>query len=525
MYIFKAVTAALAAAVCSCAAAAQTTFSPKFFPLNQYPQKQVQADLNGDGVPDFLAGSTGGGTKELLSNGNASYSTIAFPSSESTYIPLTAGDFNNDGKNDVFFYNYTGGSKLFLIGYGDGKGGFSSFQQAPNLPGIVTGEYTSIAAQTGDFNDDGRPDIAMAYQQNDNNNNPVSINVVLYLNNGSGFTYAGTIYKFAMPSGSQGGVLYDPTPEFDLLLGDYDADGHADLALRYLIAPPNDPVQEDDNLVVLYGNGAGKFTPVTVFANRTTDLAFNSADINDDGPTDLIGTALDHTVHIFYGHSNRTFSETVISAAATQNSAENYSKQIADFDGNGLKDIVFVAQDTPSNSSDWGVRILYQSKPGVFVLGSYSKTDNFNINGQGEFPFNGGFLGDYNRDMKPDVSLFLTDVAANHPDSMALMLNSGTKAYGTCAPPGNGIHVCSPGTTASSTSVYFNVSATSFYQLRKLEIWVDGVKKRETYHVFGTQGYDHATLTLPAGKHTVGVYAVAMDESMKLHTSFTVTVP
>jgi hypothetical protein len=60
--------------------------------------------------------------------------------------------------------------------------------------------------------------------------------------------------------------------------------------------------------------------------------------------------------------------------------------------------------------------------------------------------------------------------------------------------------------------VAFNVSATSFYRLRKLEIWVDAVKKRETYHVFGTQGYDHS-----AGKHTVGIYAVAMDESMKLH--------
>jgi hypothetical protein len=133
-------------------------------------------------------------------------------------------------------------------------------------------------------------------------------------------------------------------------------------------------------------------------------------------------------------------------------------------------------------------------------------------------------IGDYNRDMKPDVGLLLTDNSNNHPNSLAMVLNTGTKSFGTCSPPSLGIHVCSPGTTASGTSVAFNVSATSFYRLRKLEIWVDGVKKRETYHVFGTQGYDHATLSLSAGKHTVGIYAVAMDESLKLHTSFAVTV-
>ncbi|WP_109488418.1 FG-GAP repeat domain-containing protein [Occallatibacter savannae] len=160
----------------------------------------------------------------------------------------------------------------------------------------MTGETATIVAETGDFNGDGRPDLAMAYQQN-LNFQPVSINVVLYLNNGNGFTNAGTVWKFAMLAGSQGGVNYHSTPEFDLLVGDYDADGHADLALRYLIA--NDPTTADANLVILYGNGAGKFTPTTVFANRESFLQFDSADLNDDGRTDLVGVDLDHSIHIF----------------------------------------------------------------------------------------------------------------------------------------------------------------------------------------------------------------------------------
>src|SRR6185437_15562496 len=155
-----------------------------------------------------------------------------------------------------------GGSKLFWIGYGDGKGGYSSFKQAPNLAGVYTGKLATIVAQTGDFNGDGRPDVALAYQKNDANNNPISIDVQLYLNNGNGFTNAGAVYSFPMPSGSSGGVLYDTTPEFDLLVGDYDADGHADLALRYLITIPYNTSNADANLVVLYGSGTGKFTPV-----------------------------------------------------------------------------------------------------------------------------------------------------------------------------------------------------------------------------------------------------------------------
>ncbi|HWE85033.1 MAG TPA: VCBS repeat-containing protein [Terracidiphilus sp.] len=522
MSTHKYVLAILAAGTIACAASAQTTFSPRFDALNQYPSTQLQVDLNGDGIPDFLSFSSGSGLKELLSAGGGAY-TLHTLSSESSYVPLASGDFNHDGKNDVLFYDYTGGSRLFVIGYGNGAGGFSSFEAAPNLPGVVTGELSTIVAETGDFNHDGRPDVAMAYQDNSNSSARV-IRVVLFLNNGSGFTNAGTIYQYNMPQGSQGGVTYDNSPEFDLRIGDYDADGHGDLALRYLITPPDNPVQPSESLVVLYGNGAGKFTPVTVFANRQSDMVINSADLNDDGATDLVGASIDHTVRVFYGHTNRTFTQTVLSSSSS-NGALNYAPQIADFDGNGLKDIAFAADDTAANSNDSGIRVLYQTARGVFSMGAYTKTDNFNINSVGEYPFTDVFVGDYNHNMKPDVSLFLSDVSANHSDSLGLMLNTGSHTVGTCAPPALGIHVCSPGSTASSTSVAFNLSATSFYRLRKMEIWVDGVKKSETYHVFGTQGYDQVKLTLPAGKHTVGLYAVAFDESMALHTSFALTVP
>jgi hypothetical protein len=512
-----------AAVVITCAASAQTTFSKKFYGLGQYPQYQLQTDLNRDGIPDFFTNINGSETTEILSTGPGTYTIHKLSAPESGYFPLAAGDFNNDGKNDVLFYDPTGGSKLFWIGYGNGAGGYSSFALAPNLSGVFTGQFTPIVAQTGDFNGDGRPDVALAYQKNDSNNNPISIKVELFLNNGNGFTDAGAIYTYTMPSGSAGGVEYQNTPELDLLVGDYDADGHADLALRYLITTPSSG--PDANLFVLYGNGAGKFTPVKVFANRDSALSFNAADLNDDGRTDLAGVESDNTVHIFYGHANRVMAETVLPATLTQHTAlSSRAPVLADFDGNGRKDILFAALDLSSKTESTGVRALFQTKPGVWVLGPYTKVDDFNISSAGEVPFTSLFVGDYNKDRKPDVSLFVADTAVTHPQSLALLLNSGSGVYGACAPPAIGIHVCSPGATTSSTSVTFNISATSLYNLRKIEIWVDGVKKSETYHVFATQGYARATLSLTAGKHQIGIYAVSQDESMKLHTSFNTTV-
>jgi len=66
-------------------------------------------------------------------------------------------------------------------------------------------------------------------------------------------------------------------------------------------------------------------------------------------------------------------------------------------------------------------------------------------------------------------------------------------------------------------------SASAFYPLRKMEIWVDGVKRSETRHVFGTQGYANVTVNVSAGTHQIGLYAVGFSHSMLYHTSFSVT--
>jgi hypothetical protein len=82
-------------------------------------------------------------------------------------------------------------------------------------------------------NGDGRPDLILAYIA-DAVPSKITFNVRLYLNNGSGFTDKGNIYSYPLAASVQPGVPWDSTAALDLLLGDYDSDGHADVAVRFL---------------------------------------------------------------------------------------------------------------------------------------------------------------------------------------------------------------------------------------------------------------------------------------------------
>jgi hypothetical protein len=103
-----------------------------------------------------------------------------------------------------------------------------------------------------------------------------------------------------------------------------------------------------------------------------------------------------------------------------------------------------------------------------------------------------------------------------------LDLNAGTHPLGACPTTRTGIHVCSPA-ASTSTSVQFSFSASAFYPLRKMEIWVDGAKRSETHHVFGTQAYADVTLAVSAGTHKIDLYAVGFSHSMLYHTSLSIS--
>jgi len=487
-------------------AGADTPFTLQPHPIGQPLIDQIQVDLNGDGVPDLLTSSRSTLTS-LLSGSGGSFTLHNYSYPESASTPLASGDFNGDGKADVLFYNSSGGNQLFYVAYGDGQGNFSSTKAAPTLPGVVTGQIrTDIRAVAFDATGDGRTDAVLSLNYNG------QLIVELWKNTGSALTDGGKLYSTTSP-----GTGARNSSGVQLLLGDYDADGVADVAVNFV-----------SGLTVLYGNGTGQFAAVKVFAGRSIGGDMSSADMNEDGRTDLVSDNQDGTIHILSGQANRTLTDKTFSnvnAIATQ----TYPPQLADFSGNGWKDIAFVTENPAEtnanlnpNGYDFGLGFLYQSSPGNYTLGSYKHVDYAIIGGLAQHPFSSLFTADYNHDGKPDIDVLTTDLAYANPESAVLAINAGTHPVGTCPTTKIGIHVCSP-SSSTTTSMPVSFSASAFYPLRKMEIWVDGVKRSETRHVFGTQGYANVTVNVSAGTHQIGLYAVGFSHSMLYHTSFSVT--
>lgn len=135
------------------------TFQP---PIETQQGDYVQSlvsDFNGDGKLDFVIVGSGSPVPVgiLLGNGDGTFQPPRFYSTGFTGQGpfIIVGDFNSDGKADVFSYGQIGFLGSFLAGNGDG-----TFQPVArfNLPGPTFKEF----AVAGDFNSDGLLDFAVS---------------------------------------------------------------------------------------------------------------------------------------------------------------------------------------------------------------------------------------------------------------------------------------------------------------------------------------------------------------------------
>src|SRR5258708_4997485 len=114
---------------------------------------------------------------------------------------MVVGDFNGDGKPDLAFASYYSGNVSIMLGTGNG-----TFQPAVNYPTA----YGSSSIAIEDLNGDGKTDIAVT--------NPGSNSISVLLGNGDG------TFQSAFNYTAVGG----PGP---IVIADFNGDGKADLAV------------------------------------------------------------------------------------------------------------------------------------------------------------------------------------------------------------------------------------------------------------------------------------------------------
>src|SRR5712664_3550517 len=242
---------------------------------------------------------------------------------------------------------------LISLGY-PAKSGAVDFAPPKSYP-VGTSPWAVVV---GDFNGDGKPDLAVA--------NSGSANVSVLLGNGDG------TFKDAVNSSA------GPSPQA-LAVGDFSGDHKLDVIV---ISP--------GVANMLLGNGDGTFQPLVKISAGQSPFSVVVGDLNGDKKNDLIvGDQSDESLGVLLGKGDGTFQPA--STISLGSSGAISSIVVADFNGDTNPDVVAA---TPA-----GAVILAGHGDGTFQAPTLVADST-----------HGGFLlaGDFDNDHKVDLALRAT---------------------------------------------------------------------------------------------------------------------
>lgn len=394
-------------------------------------------DYNEDGKPDLAIHGSGSGIDIFIGSGTGSFAAGVHVPGSGGFLALTAGDFNEDGHLDLLSDN-----QLHL---GTGTATFGA-------PTVVTLPLNTSAAIAGDVNGDNHLDVIVA------GTGGVSIllgtgtgNFLPPKSYGSGQTIFGAASQFgvigdfnddgkidlavaqvkgiAILDGDGAGAFKDvlsyhttaSTPHY-LLAADFNNDGKQDFAVA------SSPFQSGlADVEVALGDGAGGFTKKSV-TSFGVPYALATADFNGDGKLDLaVTTRSNGRVTILLNDGTGGFLSNASNATSYIVGPQATAIKTGDFNNDTKADLVVV---TPFFNN--------------FVVLLGDGNGNFTISGGGSLQGSSSFVedvdvADFNADGKADLAIVRSGVNA-----VQVLAGDGTGQfvnYATLSVPGVPISV------------------------------------------------------------------------------------
>lgn len=329
----------------------------------------IVGDFNNDGRDDLVVTAFSESLGHVSYGATSGLSSIGTQTFGNTLGSLAVGDINGDGVDDLVSGTFVSGTgtPTATIRFGKAGSGLNNGQQvittSSSFPGSVTFGGTLA---TGDFNGDGKDDVAIGDPlANVPNNNGTSDGAV-QINYGSsaGITTNGQQVFHRDTPGIPGGYESSATRFSGALAsGDLNGDGFDDLVIG---APgAGDSAAGAGVFHVLYGSRSGLSTAnnqligqfFSGLADKTGDRFGESiavADVNGDRIDDVIVGAPGRTngagqVYVYHGRRGGSLSS-VASRILTQDSlfsgpaeaGDNFGAMIAarDFNNDGFADVL-----------------------------------------------------------------------------------------------------------------------------------------------------------------------------------------
>ena len=385
-------------------------------------------DYDGDGLLDIYL-VNGAEMPSLVKTGPKYYNRLFHNNDDGTFTDVSeragvtgagygmgaaVGDYDNDGRPDLFLANVNG-NQLF---HNNGDGTFTDVTAKAGLGGAVYKgrKMWSIAAGWFDYNNDGLLDLFVAnYCQWDPGYEPVCQGLdgrgychpdsfaplpnTLYRNNGDGtFTDVSAETGISTVLGKGMGVVF----------ADYDGDGYLDV----FVANDNSP-----NL--LFHNLGGKrfeevgFQAGVAYNDEGTALAGMGADfrdLNNDGLPDIWHTAIENeTFPLFINEGKGLFRN-----ASQQSRLANltrpmsgWSNGIIDLDNDGWKDLVVARSNVLDNIGEISRHFRYAEPNSVFRNLGNGQFEDVSASAGADFtrpaPHRGLAYGDLDNDGRMDL--------------------------------------------------------------------------------------------------------------------------